>query len=72
MDSDNITIIPPSDKVPYPSIKLKPEYKASLETQWSKAIILKSLGKRISYSVIQNKLINLWKPGGTFINGTWE
>lgn len=56
MDCDKIAITPPSDEDPYPSITLNPEFRASLEMKWRRAIILKVLGRTINFTYLQNRL----------------
>lgn len=43
LDMDKIIINPPSCSKPYPSVSLKPDFRASLGMKWQNSIILKVL-----------------------------
>lgn len=66
LDYDKISISKPSVTSPYPTILLTPEYRASLETPWLNAVILKVTGSTISFTDIRNIIVSMWKPGGLF------
>ncbi|KAM7461881.1 hypothetical protein LguiA_030002 [Lonicera macranthoides] len=64
LDMDKIAVTPPSPSSPYPSISLHPDDCSTLEAPWPKATLVKLLGKTLSYSMILNRLMAMWKPGG--------
>ena len=46
------------------AIKLSKDTKRRIRKPWSKAIIMKLVGRSVSFSYMQNKLNQLWKPEG--------
>ena len=46
------------------AIKLSKDTKRCIRKPWSKAIIMKLVGRSVSFSYMQNKLNQLWKPEG--------
>lgn len=63
---DKITISPPYGAMPYPSVTLRSEFRASLEVKWKNAIILKVLGRTVTYNFLHNRLLQLWQPKGKY------
>ena len=45
-------------------MKLTKETKRRIKGSWSKAIIIKLVGRTVGFSYLQSKLIQLWKPLG--------
>ena len=45
-------------------MKLTKETKRRFRGPWSKAIIIKLVGRTVGFSYLQSKLIQLWKPLG--------
>lgn len=66
LDCDQISISPPTVSAPYPNISLAPEYKQSLQAPWRRAIIVKLLGRSLSFTAMQTKLVALWKLCGEY------
>ncbi|KAJ4850446.1 hypothetical protein Tsubulata_027037 [Turnera subulata] len=49
-----------------PSLDLSPSFQKRLEQRWEKAVIVKLLGRNISYRVLLAKIKSLWQPKGLF------
>lgn len=47
-----------------PKILVADSVKNKLKVPWEDALLVKLLGKNVGYTVMQNKLKNLWKPVG--------
>ena len=45
-------------------MKLTKETKRRIRGPWSKAIIIKLVGRTVGFSSLQSKLIQIWKPLG--------
>lgn len=48
MFMDKISVTPPSESL---SISLDPRFKASLESQWRNALIIKVVGRSVCYTI---------------------
>ncbi|KAJ8767074.1 hypothetical protein K2173_012632 [Erythroxylum novogranatense] len=46
------------------SIMLSSTFRAKLDGQWSKAVVVKLLGRRIGFQALNSRLHALWKPSG--------
>ena len=44
------------------AVKLSKETKSCIRKPWSKTIIVKLVGRSVSFSYMQNKLMQLWRP----------
>ncbi|KAJ4840934.1 hypothetical protein Tsubulata_001143 [Turnera subulata] len=49
-----------------PTLDLSPAFQKRLEQKWEKAVIVKLLGKNISFIVLIAKIKSLWQPKGLF------
>lgn len=58
LDLDKIVVHLPSDALPYPSISME------LESPWRRALIVKVLGRSVSYTMLYNHLCLFWRPPG--------
>lgn len=45
-------------------VKLSKETKSQIRKPWSRTIIVKLVGRSVSFSYMQNKLVQLWRPVG--------
>lgn len=45
-------------------VKLSKETKSQIRKPWSRTIIVKLVGRSVSFSYMQNKLVQLWRPIG--------
>ena len=45
-------------------VNLSSERKSKMRSQWTKALIVKVIGRTVGYHFLHSRLLGMWKPAG--------